>query len=49
MLVIYKIGDLQCCVNLRFTEKWFSYTYIHFFQILFPYRLLWDWIIMGTE
>jgi len=31
---------LQYCVNFRYTAKWFSYTYIPFFQILFPYRLL---------
>ena len=36
------IINLQCCVNFRCTAKWFSYTYIYiyFFQILFPYRLL---------
>ena len=37
--------DLQCCVSLRCTAKWFSYTYVHayiciLFHILFPYRLL---------
>ena len=32
---------LQCCVSFS-TAKWtsFTYTYIHFFQILFPYTLL---------
>ena len=38
----WSIVDLVCCVSFRCTAKWFSYTYIYiyFFQILFPYRLL---------
>ena len=31
--------DLQCCVNLYCTSKWFSYTYIYSFYILFHYGL----------
>ena len=38
----WNIVDLQCCIGFRCTAQWFSYTYIYiyFFQILFPYRLL---------
>ena len=34
--------DLQCCVSFRSTARWISYTYTysHFFKILFPYRSL---------
>ena len=35
--------NLQCCINVRCTAKWisFTYTYIHsFFKILLPYKLL---------
>ena len=34
----WSIVDLQCCVNVYYTAKWFSYTYIYihsFFYILF--------------
>ena len=34
------IVDLQCCVTFRCEVQWFSYIYIFFFNILFPYRLL---------
>ena len=33
--------DLQCCVNICCTAKWFSYIYTHtsiLFQVLFSYR-----------
>ena len=34
----------MCCVSFRCTAKWLSYkyTYIHFFQILFAFRILQD-------
>ena len=37
----WRIVNLQCKDNFCYAAKWFSYTYtpIHFFQILFPYRL----------
>ena len=36
------VVDLQCCVGFRCTAKWicYTYTYIHFFYILFPYTAL---------
>ena len=41
-ILYWTIVDLQCWVSFRCTAKWFSYTYtyIHSFQILFPYSLL---------
>ena len=34
----WSIVDLSCCISFRYTAQWLNY--IHFFQILFPYRLL---------
>ena len=34
--------DLQCCVNFCCIAKWFSYTYIILFHILFHYHLSQD-------
>ena len=41
--IIYII-DLQYCVSFRCTGKWFSYMYIHFFQIIFHYVIIKCWI-----
>ena len=39
---VVPIVDLKCCVSFSCTAKCFSYSYIYiyFFQIIFPYRLL---------
>ena len=36
------IVEWQCCISFRCTAKWFNYTctYIYFFQVIFPFRLL---------
>ena len=35
--VLLKYNWLQCCDNFCCPTKWFSYTHIHFLQIIFPY------------
>ena len=42
---VWSIVDLQCCVSFRCTAKWFkyTYTYIHFLQILFSYKIITDY------
>ena len=37
---ILSIVDLQCFVSFRYTAKWFSYTHIHSFLILFPSHII---------
>lgn len=38
----WNIVDVQCCVSLRCTAKWFSeiYVYIHFFSDYFPLQVI---------
>ena len=38
--IYLSIVDLRCCVSFRCRAKWITYTYIYinFFKILFPYR-----------
>ena len=36
----WSIVHLQCCVSLKCTANWFSYTYTNYFSDSFPYRLL---------
>ena len=42
-LFILLYNWLIMCFSFRWIAKWFSYTYVSIlFQILFPFRLLWD-------